>query len=353
MTPRTIFIDFKLQLDHHHHNKTQFAQFREAMYHFEPQSVRNTLGKLISPEATIHLAHPLGTVSGPGEFYDTAYAPLHHSLPDLERRDFIVMAGPGLDNGHHWIGCCGYYQGSFTQPWLDIPPTGGFSAMRYHEFFHFVEDEIVEVQALWDIPELMMQARAWPMSPSLGFESITPGPATNDGLVNGPRDDELSERSRELVLAMLNGLGRYAEGGVQAMELERYWHPGFNWYGPAGIGTSRGISGFRRCHQIPFLNAMPDRRALLGRNSHFFADGDYVAFTAWPGMEMTISGDGWLGIAPANQFITLRSLDFWRCENGKIRENWVLVDLLDMYHQLGVDVLARMIELNPPTRATE
>jgi hypothetical protein len=28
-----------------------------------------------------------------------------------------------------------------------------------------------------------------------------------------------------------------------------------------------------------------------------------------------------------------------------IRENWVLVDLLDVYNQLGVDVLARMREL--------
>ena len=41
----------------------------------------------------------------------------------------------------------------------------------------------------------------------------------------------------------------------------------------------------------------------------------------------------------------MRSLDFWRCENGLIRENWVLVDLLDVYHQLGVDVFERMREL--------
>ncbi|MDE2673630.1 MAG: polyketide cyclase, partial [Paracoccaceae bacterium] len=40
------------------------------------------------------------------------------------------------------------------------------------------------------------------------------------------------------------------------------------------------------------------------------------------------------------------SLDFWRCENGMIRENWVLVDLLHVYAQIGVDVLARMREFN-------
>jgi hypothetical protein len=61
-------------------------------------------------------------------------------------------------------------------------------------------------------------------------------------------------------------------------------------------------------------------------------------------MAMNISGHGWLGIAPSNQGITMRSLDFWRCEIGMIREDWVLVDLLHVYHQLGVDVFKRMKE---------
>ena len=51
-----------------------------------------------------------------------------------------------------------------------------------------------------------------------------------------------------------------------------------------------------------------------------------------------------MGIAPAGQKITMRSLDFWRCEEGLIRENWVLVDLLDVYRQIGVDVFRRMEE---------
>ena len=74
-------------------------------------------------------------------------------------------------------------------------------------------------------------------------------------------------------------------------------------------------------------------------------DGDYVGFTAWPGLQVTLSEDGWLGIAPSNQKLTMRSLDFWRCENGLLRENWVLVDLLDVYNQPGVDVFARIREM--------
>ena len=63
-------------------------------------------------------------------------------------------------------------------------------------------------------------------------------------------------------------------------------------------------------------------------------------------MIQTISHDGWLGLPPLGQEIMLRSLDFWRIEDGLIRENWVLVDLLDMYHQIGVDVFARLREFN-------
>jgi hypothetical protein len=39
-------------------------------------------------------------------------------------------------------------------------------------------------------------------------------------------------------------------------------------------------------------------------------------------------------------------LDFWRIENGLIRENWVMVDLLDAYNQLGVNVFNRLKEFN-------
>ena len=37
-------------------------------------------------------------------------------------------------------------------------------------------------------------------------------------------------------------------------------------------------------------------------------------------------------------------------ERGKIRENWVLVDILDAYRQLGLDVFARLREFNKARR---
>ena len=163
------------------------------------------------------------------------------------------------DSGRHWVGCCGYYTGIFTKSWLNINPTGHQISLRFHEFYRVEEGQILEMQAICDIPELMMQAKAWPMVPSLGREWHVPGPATQDGIILGPRDDERSNDSLALVTNMCAGLANFSTGGAEAMELEKYWHPRCNWYGPSGIGTGRCLSGFRNWHQIPFLNTFPDR----------------------------------------------------------------------------------------------
>ncbi len=327
----------------HQDNRRFIQRFNQVLYDYNGDQVQQVIAELFAEDAIIQLAHPLETLSSRDALYHEAFRPLHDAIPDLERRCYILMAG-NADQAD-WVGTAGYYTGIFMQPWLDIPPTGHQVTMRFHEFYRFEDSKIVAMQALWDIPEVMHQAGAWPMSPSLGREGLALAPASQDGICLGEHNDKTSQQSLTLVGDMLTALGNFANGGVVAMELEKYWHPRCNWYGPSGIGTCRGISGFRNWHQIPFLNALPDRRTIEG-NGYLFADNNYVAFTAWPGMAMTVSGDGWLGIAPANQEITLRSLDFWRCENGLIRENWVLVDILNAYAQLSVDVLARMREFN-------
>ena len=290
---------------------------------------------------------PFGDMEGPQALYENCYALLLQAMPDLERRDWIVIGG-ATEHGDNWIGCGGHYSGTFVAPWLDIPPTGHLAHMRFHEFFRFVDGKVAEIQSLWDIPEMMMQANAWPMAPSLGLEYHIPGPATLDGIVKGPWNEKQAETSCSLIVDMLTHMKRHpSQGGPEMMEMDRFWHAKMNWYGPAGIGTGRGISGFRNWHQIPFLNAMPDRGQYIDEITyHFFGDKNYAAVTGWPNMIQTVTDDGWMGIAPSGKKITMCSLDFWRIENGLIRENWVMVDLLDAYRQLGVDVLARMREFN-------
>lgn len=324
--------------------KALIGPYRTAMADASEVTVRSAMSTLFAPDATLHMCHPFGTLQGADAYWNVCLKPLLTAMPDLERRDMIVLAGTTPES-QDWIGTMGNYMGTFTAPFLEIPPTGHIAHMRYHEFFRVDDGKIVEMQVIWDIPELMMQARAWPMAPQLGAYLCTPGPMTCDGLtVTGD-----GHATKDHVLGMLTALCRHpANPDPAIMELERYWHPRFNWYGPAGIGTGRGISGFRNWHQIPFLRAMPDRKldAMGDLMSHWVAEGDYVCETGWPNMRLTLSDDGWMGIAPAGCEVLLRSLDFWRIENGKIRENWVLVDLLDLYSQVGIDVFARLGDFN-------
>ena len=322
------------------------------MSNFDATKVQEAMTAIIAPNASIHMCHPFGDLVGPTHFYEQCYADLFQAFPDLERRDFIVMGGQ-TNQGDNWVGCAGHYMGTFTGPWLNIPPTGHLTHMRFHEYYRIENGQVVEVQALWDIPEVMLQARAWPMAPSLGREGLVPGPATQDGLNVDEINPEQTAASIAHVVDMLAHLSLHpSQGGPEIMEAERFWHPRVNWYGPAGIGTARGIAGFRNWHQIPFLNALPDRRGGTSGEcvGHRFAQGNYVCVTGWPNMQMTVTGDGWLGIVPTGQKITMRSLDFWRVEDGLIRENWVLVDILHVYAQLGVDVFARLKEFNKARR---
>jgi len=324
--------------------KTIVKPFRVAAESADMAGLRRNLSNLVSPNASIHMCHPFGTLTGPDALIENCYRPLLGAFEDLERRDMIFMAGT-TPEGQDWVGMMGNYMGTLTAPFLDIPPTGHLAHMRYHEFYRIEGGQAVEIQAIWDIPELIMQANAWPMAPQLGAFLCTPAPMSGDGLsVSG--DGAVAYQH---VVNMLEDLCKFPSNPDPAvMNLGAYWHPRFNWYGPAGIGTGRGISGFRNWHQIPFLRAMPDRKLdEMGElRSHWVGEGNYVCETGWPNMRLTLSNDGWMGIAPANKEVLLRSLDFWRLENGLIRENWVLVDLLDLYAQIGVDVLGRMREFN-------
>ncbi|MEM7696255.1 MAG: ester cyclase [Pseudomonadota bacterium] len=329
------------------HLRARLAPLRAVLYDFDEAAVRGALSDLLAPACVARLCHPFGTVHGADGLYEALFAPLSAAMPDVEANDFILMAGPD-EEGAEWVGLGTTYVGTFAAPFLGIPPTGRPAHMRAHEFFRFDGDKVVEIHAIWDLPELMHQAGAWPLAPSLGREWRVPGPATQDGLRAGPRDGAESQRAMQVVLDMLTGLKRHPREPAEAMEMPKFWHPKMSWYGPAGIGSCRGIRGFRHIHQIPFLNAMPDRGQYLDEFTfHFFGDGPYVAVTGWPNMVQTLTDAGWLGIPPLNQRITMSSLDFWRIgPDGRIRENWVLVDLIDMYRQIGVDVFARLHEFN-------
>ncbi|WP_197409833.1 nuclear transport factor 2 family protein, partial [Haloferax profundi] len=93
--------------------------------------------------------------------------------------------------------------------------------------------------------------------------------------------DADTAQTLELVEDMIfEGLESFDEKGLDGMGMEEYWHEDFMWYGPTGIGITRGIDGFQEGHQGPFLDAFPDR--LTEGGDIRFAEGNYCGWSGWP-----------------------------------------------------------------------
>ncbi|WP_293444079.1 ester cyclase [Planktotalea sp.] len=160
---------------------------------------------VFAPDAALHMCHPFGDLTGPDALWNTCIGPLHAAMPDLECRDMIMLAGTNPE-GRDWIGSMGdNYMGTFVAPFMDITPTGHLTHMRYHEFYQIENGKISSMQAIWDMPELMMQSGAWPMAPQLGKFLCTPSPLSSDGLnVSG-----YGQATMDHVIGMLTALCKY------------------------------------------------------------------------------------------------------------------------------------------------
>lgn len=285
----------------------------------------------VKPDARIHLFAPLPAVTGPEAMRETLLDPLRRAIPNALRRDDIVMAGVSRTGSGTWVSAVGHYVGNFVAPFCGVEPHGKLVFVRYGEFYRIEDGMIAEARLLWDLLDLARQAgHTLPMS--VGTEILFPAPATHDGVM--PGHHERSDASSELVEAMLRALGPYDPETFDSPGLAAYWHPQMLWYGPAGVGSNVTYGGFLRDHRDSFLTAFPDRKGV----GHYarFGDGDYVCSSGWPSLGATHAGP-YLGVPATGKAITMRVMDFWRCEDGLIHENWVFIDFVDLLAQLGVE----------------
>lgn len=298
-----------------------------------------------------HAAHPVNDLTGHDSFMEAYWQPIATALPDVEYRPFVRVAGHydgatlhGDGAAGQWVSSTGYLAGTFKAPLFGIPPTGRTLYLRFAELVRVAEGRVAEAYVIPDFIDAMVQAGVSPVRRSLGHPGLMMPPLTMDGLTRPAAGPAETAMSVNLVLEMLDGLGRFDGVSLLSMDQERYWHRDFMWYGPAGIGTSRGLDGFRAHHQGPFLRGFPVRG--VDRTKSFVADGAYVATGGWPHMTAIHKGDGWLGLAPTGRSLTMRVMDFWRREGDLLKENWVSIDVVDILRQLGLDVFDQMRELS-------
>jgi predicted ester cyclase len=317
--------------------KNAYAGALHALSQLAPERWSGALAKLYHADVAWHGPHPINHLSGATEVCSTFWTPFLAALPDLERRDDILVCGDF--KAGCWVAATGYYTGTFARDWLGITATGGVLNVRYGEFSRFENGRIREVYVILDLLDVLRQSGRWPdgISRGAGSPDRVPGPATADGTTLVPASVDESRRSMQLVEAMIAGLMQYDQKSLESMGMQRFWHPSMMWYGPGGIGTSRTLKGFQDVHQRKFLNAFPDRKG--GDHKSRIADGAYVASTGWPSVRATHLGP-WLGVPATGRAISMRVMDFWRREGNLLRENWVFIDQLDLLRQMDVDVLS-------------
>lgn len=340
-------------------NKQRIIDIMQALTNVPVHDLPDVLRDSYHPQAQVNVTHPINEITGLNTVLERLWAPLRAAIPDVERRDDIVAGG--IYRGAEWVGCTGHYIGTFCQDWLGIPATQGVVNVRYSEAHELRDGKIATSYIFIDFMDVMRQAGYWPIAPSLGREMHWLPPMTHDGVILTPQDGARSQHTIETILRMHSALGYYngtppTRAVLDEMEMVKHWHPNFMWYGPAGIGSTRGLRGFEDYHQIPFLMAFPDRGG--SEQGHFIriGDGHYAVTGGWGYLQATHTGTGFLGMPPTGKRIHMRVMDFYRCDSETIVENWVPIDIPHILMQMGVDVFGRMCQQfrqHHPTRVSD
>ncbi|KNG93849.1 ester cyclase [Pseudaestuariivita atlantica] len=285
--------------------------------------------------------HPFGLLTGRAEVEDAFWTPLRRALTPMQRRLDVFIAGLNEMDGFQsvWVASMGHLMGLFDAPWLGIEPTRKIAMLRYAAF-HKVEDgRIVEEAMFFDLPHLMVQAGYRPFGPQTAAELVQPGPMTHSGVMTDPQDPERGEATLATINAMIADLGTWQLGLPLEDELRRTWAEDMIWWGPTGIGATYTIPRYARQHSGPFRAAFTDR----AKTGHLcrMAEGDFGGFFGWPNFTARHVG-GFMGMPASDRQIEFRVIDIYRAGGGKLHENWVFIDLLHAWHQLGTDILGRV-----------
>ncbi|UWQ21144.1 ester cyclase [Jannaschia sp. W003] len=143
------------------------------------------------------------------------------------------------------------------------------------------------------------------------------------------RDTDMSKtaETRRVIEGMVDGLNDH-----RIADMGEFFAETFRWMGNRGCGTKTGLAEFQRNWQRPFQAAFGDKVCIDEARLYM---GEWAA--AFGRQEATHRGP-LFGIPATGKRVTIRYMDFWKVQDGRIQDNWVMVDLADVAAQLGVDL---------------
>ena len=303
---------------------------------FDPRGIfaRDALARLAEGHI-LYGCRPVEHGTGAAFVAKSLLAPLAAAIPDYEVRSDIAMRG--TFEGGDWTASSGHLSGRFMAPLFGISATQRAAYIRFGCFQRWESGRVAETILILDLPSLMIQSGVWSLATPLGPDWMAPPPVTRDGIWPAQSHQGDGAAALAIVEGMIGGLMKF-DGALKTMNMRDFFAEDFWWFGPAPIGCFRGFDDYYRGHATPFLKAFPDR--VGGNHRARFGDGDYVASTGWPSITATHKGSGWFGVGATDRSITMRVMDFWHAKDGRLDENWVMIDIPDVLNQIGIDVFA-------------
>lgn len=338
-----------LKLNQHH--KALVHALWQALDALPAAQAAEALRACTADDVLWHGPDPLLELRGIDTQVSGYWAPLKAAFPDLRRHTWILHGGASngrrdgdlSHDGRLWVGGTGVYAGTFVHDYLGIPASGRRVSIRWGEYHRFDGGRIVETYCLLDLVDLMEQAGLRVLPPCRGVPGLYPPPRAADGVLLTPQPPAESLESlahiRQFIFAGLNGFNRTE---LASMGMARWFHPEVKWFGPGGIGACLSLKAFEDHHQQPWLVAYPDRK--VQDLDALIAEGAYSGGPGWAGVLATHTGP-YLDQPATDRRIAFNGMDWWKREGDQYVENWVFVDMVHLFRQFGVDLLARAAEL--------
>jgi len=156
--------------------------------------------------------------------------------------------------------------------------------------------------------------------------------------------------AKQVVLAMGNIISFHTEWDnwtAWSKEMAPYWTEDmiydFGYVGSWNFGRAHGLREFFDNEHIHYNQALPDCQftVLIRAGTETTCTVSAYGLARW----MT----PWAGVPPpaSNPWVQVRNLDLYVMEGDKIKYNWCLVDVVDIFMQAGYNVLP------PPPMATD
>ena len=334
-------------------NKEKVWDFWQRMNYADFADIENLVKSNMAKDISWFGPQPINALSGVDAVISEYWHPLYRSFPDMKRRCDVFLGSESC--GENWVSACGYFTGTFTRDWLGIPATGEKTNIHFGQHYRIEGGMVAESYLILDVISVMRQAGFQVLPPARGAEGgKVLRPATNDGVLLTEQDPLASLKTRQLVSAMLQAMMRFDGKNLRTMEMEHYWDTNMHWYGPTGIGSCYSLEEFEDFHQRPWLQAFPDRglhgepgmgRMIGIENGEILAEGKYASLGIWDTV-FSVNRGTFRGIPATGKLMTIRDFDWYRREGDRLVQNWVPIDLVDLFLQLGVnlfDVMAQQI----------